>query len=185
VAEVEIHAHPHEGDEFGKRVGIAVGIIGIVLSVVTILSHREHTAAVVQQTKANDSWAYYQAKKIREYSATAAIRTVEALGTDAGKVKATTDTLAAEHDKFVSDAAALEQDATSKQEESEHSEVRALYYDIGEGFLELGLVLSSLYFLARKRLFPALGGVAALLGAVVAAIGMLPWAWLSLLFRAH
>jgi hypothetical protein len=51
--------------------------------------------------------------------------------------------------------------------------VRALYYDIGEGFLELGLVLSSLYFLARKRLFPMLGGVAALLGAIVAAVGMI------------
>jgi len=182
VAEVEIHAHPHEGDEFGKRVGIAVGVIGI------ILSHREHTAAVVQQTKANDSWAYYQAKKIREYAATASIRTVEALGTDAGKVKTASDAFAAEHDKFVSDATALEKDATSKQEGSEHSEVRALYYDIGEGFLELGLVLSSLYFLARKRFFPVLGGVAALLGAVVAVVGMLPWTcltWLSQLFRVH
>lgn len=172
MAEVEIHAHPHEGDEFGKRIGIIVGIIGIVLSVVTILSHREHTAAVVQQTKANDSWAYYQAKKIREYTASASIRTVEALGTDAGKVKAATEALAAEHDKYVSDAAGLEKDATGKQEASEHSEVRALYYDIGEGFLELGLVLSSLYFLAHKRFFPLLGGVAALLGAVVATVGM-------------
>jgi hypothetical protein len=172
VAELEI-PEAHEGDEFGKRVGISVGIIGIVLSVVTIISHREHTAAVVQQTKANDSWAYYQAKKIREYTASASIRTVEALGTDAGKVKAATDAFAAEHDKYVSDAAALEKDATSKQEGSEHSEVRALYYDVGEGFLELGLVLASLYFLARKRLFPLLGGVAALLGTVVATIGMI------------
>jgi hypothetical protein len=172
VAELEI-PEAHEGDEFGKRVGISVGIIGIVLSVVTIISHREHTAAVVQQTKANDSWAYYQAKKIREYTASASIRTVEALGTDAGKVKAAADAFAAEHDKYVSDAAALEKDATSKQEGSEHSEVRALYYDVGEGFLELGLVLASLYFLARKRLFPLLGGIAALLGAVVATIGMI------------
>jgi hypothetical protein len=173
VAEFEIEAHPHEGDEFGKRVGIAVGIIGIVLSVVTILSHREHTAAVVQQTKANDSWAYYQAKKIREYAASASMRTVEALGTDAAKVKSASDAFAAEHDKYVSDAAALEKDATAKQESSEHSEVRALYYDVGEGFLELGLVLASLYFLARKRLFPLLGGLAALIGAVVASIGMI------------
>jgi len=88
-------------------------------------------------------------------------------------VKAAADAFAAEHDKYVSDAAALEKDATSKQEGSEHSEVRALYYDVGEGFLELGLVLASLYFLARKRLFPLLGGIAALLGAVVATIGMI------------
>jgi len=172
VAEVEI-PEPLEGDEFGKRVGIAVGIIGIVLAVVTILSHREHTAAVVQQTKANDTWAYYQAKKIRAYEATASMRTVEALGTDPGKVKIATDAFAADHDKYESDSADLEKTATSKQEGSEHSEVRALYFDMGEGFLELGLVLSSLYFLARKRVFPLLGGVAALLGAIVASVGMI------------
>jgi hypothetical protein len=169
MAEVEIH--PHEGDEYGKHVGIVVGIIGIVLAVVTIISHREHTAAVVQQTKANDSWAYYQAKKIRAYEASASIRTVEALATDPAKAKAASDAFAAEHDKFESDASDLQKDATSKQEGSEHSEVRALYYDVGEGLLELGLVLCSLYFLARKRMFPLLGGVAAVLGAIVASAG--------------
>lgn len=169
MAEVEIH--PHEGDEFGKRVGIVVGIIGIILSVVTILSHREHTAAVVQQTQANDSWAYFQAKKIREYEATASIRTVQALGSDPAKIKAATDAFTAEHDKYVSDAEDLQKEAKAKEKGSDHSELRALYYDVGEGLLELGLVLSSLYFLARKRLFPLLGGVAALLGTVVAALG--------------
>ena len=170
MAEVEIH--PHEGDEYGKRVGIVVGFIGIILSVVTILSHREHTAAVVQQTQANDNWAYYQAKKIREYEASASIRTVEALGSDPAKIKSAADAFSAEHDKFVSDAEELQKKAEAKEKGSEHSELRALYYDVGEGLLELGLVLSSLYFLSRKRLFPLLGGVAALLGAVVAALGV-------------
>jgi len=172
VAEVEIHAHPHEGDEFGKRVGIAVGLIGIVLSVVTILSHREHTAAVVQQTRANDSWAYYQAKKIREYQANAGTRILQAVGTDPAKIKIASDAFASERDKYAKDAEALEKDATQKQDGSEHSERRALYFDIGEGLLELGLVLSSLYFLSRKRFFPLLGGIGAVLGAIVAAVGL-------------
>ena len=48
MAEVEIHAgHEHSNDEFGRRVGVMVGIIGIILAVVTISSHRAHTAAVI------------------------------------------------------------------------------------------------------------------------------------------
>ena len=44
-----------------------VGVIGIVLASVTIASHRAHTAAVIYRTEANDQWAFYEAKKIREH----------------------------------------------------------------------------------------------------------------------
>src|SRR5258708_28627962 len=68
MAEVEIHTgHGHPEDRFGRRVGVAVGIIGIILAVVTIASHRAHTAAVIVRTEANDQWAFYQAKKLREH----------------------------------------------------------------------------------------------------------------------
>jgi len=39
-----------------------------------------------------------------------------------------------------------------------------LKFDIGEGLLELGLVLCSLFFLARKIFFPALGILASIAG---------------------
>ena len=49
----------------------------------------------------------------------------------------------------------------------------ALHFDFGEGLLEIGLVLSSLYFIARRKLFPTVGIVAGVTGAVLAAIGLL------------
>ncbi len=64
MAEVEIHTdHEHPNDEFGRRVGVMVGIIGIILAVVTISSHRAHTAAVIHRTEANDQWSFFQSKK--------------------------------------------------------------------------------------------------------------------------
>jgi hypothetical protein len=105
VAEVEIHAgHPHEGDELGKKVGVMVGVIGIVLAVVTIASHREHTAAVVLKTEANDQWAYYQAKKIREHESVVGGILLEALDTDAPRIKAGIDKLLADRDKYAREA---------------------------------------------------------------------------------
>src|ERR1051326_721810 len=68
MAEVEIHTghHDHSGDTFGQKVGVAVGVIGIILAVVTIGSHRAHTQAVIDRTEENDQWSFYQAKKIRQ-----------------------------------------------------------------------------------------------------------------------
>jgi hypothetical protein len=173
VAEVEIHTgHPHEGDELGKKVGVMVGVIGIVLAIVTIASHREHTAAVVFKTEANDQWAYYQAKKIREHESSVGMTVLEALG-DAARIKPSSDKLAAERDKYASEAAELQKLAEDKESETHRAEARALRFDLGEGFLELGLVLSSLYFLSRKALFPAVGGVAALAGTALGVLGLL------------
>ena len=68
MAEVEIHTgHEHANDEFGRRVGVMVGVIGIILAVVTISSHRAHTAAVIARTEANDQWSFFQSKKLRQH----------------------------------------------------------------------------------------------------------------------
>jgi hypothetical protein len=174
VAEVEIHTgHPHEGDELGKKVGVMVGVIGIVLAVVTIASHREHTAAVVFKTEANDQWAYYQAKKIREYTSDVALTLIQTLGADPVKSEASSKKLEAARAKYVSDAEKIQQDAKAKDDESDHEEARALRFDIGEGLLELGLVLCSLYFLARKSFFPVFGVLAAVAGAAMGLWGYL------------
>jgi hypothetical protein len=39
---------------------------------------------------------------------------------------------------------------------------------VGEGLLEIGLVLSSLYFISKKKMFPVMGVAAGLTGAVIA-----------------
>ena len=55
----------------------------------------------------------------------------------------------------------------------QHDRRPILRFDIGEGLLELGLVLCSLYFLARKTFFPALGLLASIAGT---ALGI--WGWM-------
>ena len=59
------------------------------------------------------------------------------------------------------------------ESEAERVERRALHFDLGEGLLEIALVLSSLYFIARKMLFPVIGIIAGLCGIGVAAAGFL------------
>jgi hypothetical protein len=172
MAELEIHtAHDHNADPFGQRVGIMVGVIGILLSIVTILAHREHTAAVVHKTEANDQWAFYQAKKIREHNALIGATLLNELAADPAKVAASSARLSQDSARYSREAEDIKAVAMERDAESTHAERRALRFDVGEGFLELGLVMSSLYFLSRKRLFVALGAVGALAGTLLGIIG--------------
>jgi hypothetical protein len=173
MAEIEVHTHHEASDPTGRRVGVLVGLIGIVLAVVTIASHREHTAAVVHKTEANDQWAYYQAKRIREHTAGVASTLLDALATDPARSAPAKEQFEKAAAKYKSDAADIEKEARARDAESERAEHRALYFDIGEGLLELGLVLSSLYFLGREKLFPLAGSVSAVAGALLALFGAL------------
>jgi hypothetical protein len=171
MTEVEI-PHAHEVDSFGKKVGVVVAVIGILLSVVTIASHREHTAAVVYKTEANDQWAFYQAKKIREHQASVGVTVLQALSSDPQKIAAALHSLTDQREKYAHESDEIQKEAQAKEIETHQAEARALRLDLGEGFLELGLVLSSLYFLARKRLFPYAGMTASGLGIVLALMAL-------------
>ena len=165
MAELEIHAgHGHSDDELGRRVGVMVGIIGIILAVVTISSHRAHTAAVIERTKANDQWSFYQAKKLRQHLADVGAGLASALATDPARVEKLVESLNKDKERYAHETEEIQKEANAKESESDHEEQRAVWLDLGEGFLELGLVLSSLYFLSKRRFFPVLGGLAALIG---------------------
>ena len=78
-----------------------------------------------------------------------------------------------DHERYSKDSDEIQKEATAKEEESKKEERRALRLDMGEGFLELGLVLSSLYFLSKRRFFPIIGGIAAVIGTGLGVAGYL------------
>jgi len=168
----EIEVKPeHAADPNTRRVGITVGVVGIFLSVVTIASHRAHTQAVIHRTESNDQWAFYQAKKIRENTSEVALALLQNLAPDSAQAAPAIEKLQSARDKYADDAKGIMKEAQAKDEKSEMEEHRALRFDIGEGLLELGLVLCSLYFLARKSFFPVFGVFAAIAGIAMGVAG--------------
>ena len=142
------------------------------VSVVTIASHRAHTQAVITRTESNDDWAFYQAKKIRANTSDTALTLLKTLTPDPAKAEDAVRKLEAARDKELADTEQLRSKAEASEKNTDLEEVRALKFDIGEGLLELGLVLCSLFFLARKLFFPIFGVLSA-----VAGIGMGIWGW--------
>jgi len=174
MAEVEIHTgHDHAADSFAQRVGVAVGVIGIILAVVTIGSHRAHTQAVIDRTEENDQWSFYQAKRIRQQVLDVGADLARVLSSDQSKVQAIVDKYTKQSAHYSQETQDIEKEAHTRHEETAREEARAVRLDIGEGFLELGLVLSSLYFLSKRRFFPVIGITAAVIGTVLGVLGFL------------
>lgn len=174
MAELEIHSESeHQADPAGKKVGVLAAMLAVGLAIVTIASHRTHTAAIMHKSAANDAWQHYQSTRVKYHSLELGenlIQVLDAKGEARDKVLAD---YAAQKAKYDAQSKSIQEEAQKAEESAEADEHRALRYDLGEGLLEIALVLSSLYFISRKKMFPALGLTAGLAGAVVALTGLL------------
>jgi hypothetical protein len=174
MAELEIHHEEgHEHDPMGQMVGILASVLAVCLAVVTIASHRTHTEAIIKKSESNDQWQYYQASRLKYHNLELGERLIGALGSNSAAAQQTLAQFGADKQKYTAQSKELQEKAKAKSEESESAERRALRYDLGEGLLEIGLVLSSLYFIARKMLFPVAGVIAGVAGIAIAATGLM------------
>jgi hypothetical protein len=173
MAELEIHHEGHEPDGPGQIVGILAAVLAVFLAIVTIASHRTHTEAIIKKSEANDEWSYYQATKLKFHTMELGERLTRVLGASNPVTQASLEQYSADKKKYDAQSKDLQVKAQQKTDESEAAEHRALHYDLGEGLLEIALVLSSLYFIARKNLFPIIGVIAGVAGVVAALTGLL------------
>jgi len=173
MPELEIHHESeHAIDPMGQRVGVLAAILAVALAVVTIASHRAHTAAIIHKSEANDSWQRYQSTRVKVYTLDAGEGLLAAIGTKEAAQKVLADFNGKKKDEEAK-GKKIQAEAKESDEQAEADERRGLRYDIGEGLLEIGLVLSSLYFISRKKMFPVLGVIAGVAGIVIAASGLI------------
>src|ERR1700722_15663827 len=122
MAEVEIHTgHGHEIDAFGRRVGVMVGVIGIVLALAAISAHRAHSAAIITRTEANDKWSFYQAKKERAHLQDVGAELAEALG-DPARVRPVIAQFRSDEERYQHESEDLNREARALENEVRHME---------------------------------------------------------------
>src|SRR5579871_1222166 len=69
MPELEIHHESgHAIDPIGQRVGVLAAALAVLLAVVTIASHRTHTAAIIHKANANDAWQHYQSTRVKYHN---------------------------------------------------------------------------------------------------------------------
>lgn len=172
----ELRENAEQGRENASLAPISVtmAILAVCVAVVSLLGHRSHTEELLFQNRATDQWAYYQAKNIRRHSYEMGVDMLSLTEfkdkTQADKVR---EKYQKEAERYTKEQAEIEEQAKELESESALEQRKANRFDLGEVFLEIALVISSLALLSRKRVYWYLGIASGLGGLAVAATGFL------------
>lgn len=165
--------HVQHDDFVGKLVGIMAAILAVLLSIFTISAHRAHTETIVFQNESNDLWSQYQAKRIRDYQLQMNLDLLQVLASGHTQVPKLINTYQSKRAEYSKELETIKQNAELKLHESRISQKKALHFDLAEGVLEIALVMSSLYFIARKIIFPFLGLFFSVVGVIIGVFSFL------------
>jgi hypothetical protein len=149
----ELQEHAEHGQTM-RPVAFSMSVLAVLVAVTTVLGHRAHTGAVLNQNKATDKWNEYQAHKIRsnETALTADLLSVVTISDKAAAQKI--EKAYADHQaKWAEDLEQLKDEADALEANVEHAEERADRFDLGEALLEIGLVITSVTLLTRSRIY--------------------------------
>jgi len=172
--ELQEHAEHAKHDPTLAPVSLTMAVLAVLVAVVSLMGHRAHTEEVILQARASDQWAYFQAKNIRGHedklfaNLTAIVNSsqTEALT----KIR---EEYLQESDRYKDDQKEIEGEARKLEQEVGIERKRADRYDLGEVFLEIGLVVTSITLLSGRRMFWQMGLVMGVLGVVVATTSLL------------
>jgi hypothetical protein len=166
--ELEEHAH-HAREPFDKKVAATMAIIAALLAVVSVLGQLLTTEELLHQQQASDQWAYSQAKDIRHYMASVAADTLSATKGDQALIAK----YVKDDKRYKGDTASIQEKARELENESHTAGRHAFRMHIGEVFLEIAIVFSSLAILTKRSFFWITGLASALAGSIVALSSLL------------
>ncbi len=172
----ELHEHAEHAREHPDLapITLTMAVLAVLVATVSLMGHRTHTEEIILQNKVTDQWAYYQAKNIRRHNDElfADLTTIVASkdAEDAAKMR---EKYKAEADRYKDEQKELDAKARETEQDGEKTRKRADRFDLGEVFLEIALVITSITLLSGRRIFWHLGLLLATAGIVVAASAFL------------
>lgn len=172
VNELKEHAEEAAQDPVLKPVTLTMAILAVLVAAVSLLGHRAHTEELLLQNKATDNWSYYQAKSIRRHTYELFLDMVSIFDVkDPRSAEEVKEKYKREIERYDQDRKQIEAEARKLEEETAMEGRKGDRFDLGEVFLEMALVVSSITLLTRRRLFWGLGLLAGVAGFGIALTG--------------
>jgi hypothetical protein len=172
--ELHEHAQHAEHDSAMRPVAFTMSVLAVLVAITTILGHRAHESAVLNQNRATDQWNFYQAHKIRanDTELTADLLNVITVAhpDDAARIA---KAYAGRQARWASELKDAEQKAKALEFQVEQAEIQAGRFDLAEVLLEIGLVITSITLLTRARIYWYMGLGFSVAGIVAAASAFL------------
>ena len=170
----ELHEHAEEAhhDPGLAPVTLSMAVLAVVLAAISLLGHRAHTEELLLQNKATDQWSYFQAKNIRRHTCELFLDFLSVVNPkDPQAAEKIEEKYRGEIERYKDDQKDIQSEAQQLEKEVVTHQHKANRFDLGEVCLEIGIILTSLTLLTRRKLFWRLGGAAGLAGLVIAASG--------------
>jgi hypothetical protein len=152
------------------RVSLIISVLAAMVATVTVLGHREHTEAVLVQSRAGDMWQQYQSRKVRQQELldSSDLLSVQAnVGTPL--VQAKLAQYKTQTDKLQTQMEEESKQARELQSDVNKSESRAGRFDLGEALLQIAVVLASITLLTRHHRYVVVGCILGVAGVAVTA----------------
>jgi hypothetical protein len=186
VAEAVEQAEEEKGFSLNSVIALLVALIATFMALCNIKDGNIVQTMSQQQAKAVDSWAYYQAKSMKQnlaesvldqltmqketagaaLSAAAAALLDKKIAFYAGKVK-----------QYESEKEGIKKEAEGAEAEYDRLGVHDDQFDISEAGLSIAIALLGVSALTRKKWLVYVAGVFALLGLFLGLAGFLGWAF--------
>jgi hypothetical protein len=163
-----------KGGESGQyAVSFSISVLAVLVALATVLSHRAHTEAVLQQARATDEWNLYQAKKIRQSNISTTSDLLRVLAPANPAAAAKLEEYKKHTAKWDDDLKESDEQAHELEADVVTAEHKASRFDSGEALLQIAVVLSSVTLLTRQRVYWLFGLLVGAGGLVFAALGLL------------
>src|SRR6202167_5486115 len=167
--ELKEHAeHARENPDLAP-LSLTMAVLAVLVATVSLMGHRTHTEEIILQNKVTDQWAFYQAKNIRRHTDElfADLTTIVA-AKDAEAAAKLQEKYRAEADRYKDELKDLDGKARETENENKLARRKADRFDLGEVFMEIALVITSITLLSGRRMFWHLGLVMACAGICLA-----------------
>jgi len=167
--ELQEQAEHGRAHQFLAPASITMAIIAVLVATVSLLGHRAHTEEVLLQNKSTDQWAYYQAKNLRRNNLEALDELMSVMEGKNEKAETVHQHFEQNIERYRDEQKEIEKEAHALEAELQHETRRADRFDLGEVFLEVALVITSITLLTGRKLYWRLGIVFTLVGVATAA----------------
>lgn len=152
-----------------KTIGIYIAVIAVILALNSAFGNSAGSDEIISRVEASNTWARYQAKKIRETQTDLArdLVLLDTLGTDGAEKAAGTNLISrygATISRYKAENDTISAEANAHQAAADKAQRQGDMHDIADLFLQTAIVLCSVSILADQDVFHRIGIAIALFG---------------------
>jgi uncharacterized protein DUF4337 len=150
-------------------VSLTMAVLAVLLATVALLGHRSSTEEVILQNRVTDQWSFYQAKNNRQHVDEEFAELVGVIAPrDAEAAAKVQERYRTEVERYKDEKKEIEAKAHELEKDFLLTHQKTDRFDLGEVFLEIALVVTSITLLSGRRVYWHLGFCFAAAGIMIA-----------------